>query len=175
MTCKTFNFELFGVKYRTTHFPAIQAMELIDNDRMVDPTEILEKTEAFDEATKQWVNISDEAEINRMVVDKADILSPLIVLRLVMDYVSKYNFAFLKDWNAVKIPRRFLGDAKTVRSEYSQPMFSHLIAEGLASLKELEGYYSLQDSFKLFDILMTKNVNAAYANEANQLAAQQKR
>lgn len=70
--------------------------------------------------------------------------------------VYDFSFGFLKTWKGVKVPRRFISDAKSVSTEYTDPLISQLIQEDYASLRELEEYYSLEDAFRMFDIMTAK-------------------
>ncbi|ABL96831.1 hypothetical protein BcepF1.100 [Burkholderia phage BcepF1] len=156
------NFEAFGVKYRTKQFAAARGLELL-SDEDVYPTDFLEKTEVLFEGA--WLSLKDEENIDRAIRDEAKILAPRVVLDGILFVVHDFNFGFLKNWKGVKVPRKFLSEAKSVATDYADPIIAQLIQDDMASLKELEEYYSLEDAFKLFDILTAKGVNIAYQHE----------
>jgi hypothetical protein len=161
-------FESFGVKYRTKQFSAARGVELLFRSNEVYPTEYLEKTEVlfeFSRKKKEWISLSDSANIDKGVRDKEGLLRPRIVLEGLLMVVYDFSFGFLKTWKGVKVPRRFISDAKSVSTEYTDPLISQLIQEDYASLRELEEYYSLEDAFRMFDIMTAKGVNAAYQHE----------
>ncbi|ATW57901.1 hypothetical protein CNR33_00055 [Pseudomonas phage tabernarius] len=169
MTCKVKVLSLFGVEYRCRQFSAIEGMSIFDVENL-HPSVLLSKTEVQTKKGK-WKPLSDGAAINRHVVDKLGVFTPLQVLNMLMELVRKENFGFLSSWKGVRVPSRFLSDSKQVQSEYTTPMLAALINENKASLKELEEYYSLEDSFRMFDMLSMKNVNEALSNEAAQSRA----
>ncbi|QOV06248.1 hypothetical protein CPT_Maja_028 [Burkholderia phage Maja] len=160
---KSKTFEAFGVKYRTTQFAAVRGLEILSKGDDIYPTEFLEKTEVL--LGDEWLSLKEEENIDRGIRDEAGILAPRVVLDGVNVVVNEFNFGFLKAWKGVKVPRKFLSDAKSVSTEYSEPIVAQLVQDEMATLRELEEYYSLEDAFKLFDILTAKGVNLAYQHE----------
>lgn len=155
---------MFGVKYRTSQFCATIGMDIISFDGEIMPKMLLSKTEVSYKGG--WFGLEDEDSINSMVVDEIGIIPPLLVLKALINLVHEYNFGFLRVWQGNKVPERFLSTARSVSSKSSSPLISQLVQEKMATIKELEEYYSLQDAFKMFDILVTKGINEALANEA---------
>ena len=156
----TVSFEAFGVKYKTKQFAAAKALRLMDRLAWVHPVDLLETTEA------DGVCLDTPEAINKAILDRAGILAPREVLNGILALVKEANYGFISAWKGVKVPRRFINEAATTISTHADPLISVLIQEDVATLKELEEYYSLEDAFTMFDIVMAKNVNAALSHEA---------
>lgn len=159
---KTKIFDAFGVQYRVTQFPAVTCMAMLGT--ITSPVEELSRTEV--KAQTGWVLLDNRAAINEYVVDKVNVLPPVIVLRGILRLVHDHSFAFTKEWKGIKIPLRLQGDGEIKNSTHIQPMMAQILTEGMATLRELEEYYSLEDAFKMFDIIVAKSVNSALAHEA---------
>lgn len=163
MAKKTSQFIAFGVKYRTTQFSAVTGLEFTSRTADLHPCEILGQTDVKIGAV--WRSLSDPKVINMGVTDKARVVSPLMVLNGIISLVRDFNFAFIDNWRGVKVPTRFLDQTNSVSSENIDPIVRQLIQDDVATLKELEEYYSMEDAFKLFDTLMVKGINQAIAQE----------
>lgn len=155
-------FKAFGVDYKSQQFSAVNGLALLSQDEM-NPTELLSLTEV--KVGDDWFSLSEPENINLYLKDIIDILPPLLVLNGIQSIVTELSFGFLNSWSGVKVPRRFLNNIESVTSENSEPMITHLVGSDIATLRELEEYYSLEDAFKMFDIMMVKSVNEALANE----------
>jgi len=165
MATKTKNFSLFGVNYRTTQFTAVDALAIMDSPA-THPIENLRLTQALD-ASEGWLSLDSKQAINRLVVDASMIVPPRIVLQKLLYEVNNFSFGFTNGWKGVKIPARFRSGVDSPKSSsHLDPMIAQLIQDGVAKLKELEEYYSLEDAFAMFDIMVAKGVNEALANEA---------
>jgi hypothetical protein len=163
MSTKTKHFDMFGVEYKTTQFPAIIALAVMENAEKIHPTENLRQTYAKE--GDQWIALDSRYAINRLVVDKAFIIPPQLVLRAVLKAVNEFSFGFVNGWRGVKIPTRFTSGSATRESKHVDPLIAQLLQEEVANLRELEEYYSLEDAFKMFDVMVAKGVNAALAQE----------
>lgn len=159
---KTKEFELHGVQYRTTHFSAIEALPLLDTESDL---RVLGKTEVRTKKNK-WLLLAD-ASINKHVRDLDGEYAPLLVLNELLILCYEFNFSFSSTWNPVKYPREMSEGAEAVESHHTNTMFARIIAGKLATLRELETYYNLEDAFKLFDILAAESVNDFRANQVN--------
>lgn len=166
MTCKIKEISLFGVRYRTCQFSAMEGMEKFDSNE-IHPCTLLSKTEVQTKKGK-WKSLSNHEVVNKYVRDLLGVFTPLQVLGVLVELVRGENFGFLSSWKGVRVPTRFLSDSKQVNSEYTTPMLTTLINTNMATLKELEEYYSLEDAFRMFDMISMKNVNEALSNEAAQ-------
>lgn len=162
MSCQTKEFTIFGVKYKTVQFSAVDGMEVLEHRDEISPAVILRQT--FVEVDGVLVRLDDQA-IEAHVLDVTGIIAPLMVLRGLIGVVRDFNFSFAMNWRGVRVPDRFISEARSVSSKYTTPMIAQICADGAATLRELEEYYSLNDAFKMFDIIMVKGVNAALANE----------
>lgn len=164
-------FEVFGRKYKVKEFSAVHGMMLLDDANNVHPEDMLSDCKVIldgVEISLNWRNI------NAYVIDEAGVIPPLLVLKSVITKVDKFNYGFLSDWKSVKVPGRFRG-AQSEIPKHVPNMFSDLMQNGLATLKELETYYSLRDAFSMFDALVTKTLNEALAQEAAAKAAKSSR
>lgn len=159
------NFDAFGVKYRTKQFPAILGFKILDKSGELEPEEVLCQTEVLI-GNDHWVPLDSRININLFVIDMAGAISPLMVLRGVMSVVNEINFGFLTSWKGIKIPVRFVEEGKSVSTPHTKPIIAHLISSKLATMKELEEYYSIKNAFDMFDIMTAKSVNEALSNEA---------
>lgn len=161
---QTRKFDVFGTKYRSTQFPAVRALELFNRKGDVHPMEMLERTEAL--YGDIWYTLDNREAINNCVVDRVGMLVPLLVLNGVLDIVDGLSFGFLNGWHSVRVPKRFVDNSLSTESANADPVVATLVQQDVATLRELEEYYSLEDAFKLLDIVVAKNVNAALSHEA---------
>ncbi len=137
------------------------------------PLEILEFAEVHVDG--EWFKLNNRDAINDFIVDPIGISTPLFVLKEVCSAVKFVNYGFLADWKGVTIPRRFQNQAETIKSDYTAPLISNLIQADKATLRELEEYYSVEDAFKMFDIVLVNTVNKAYAQEEAEKEAKRNR
>lgn len=161
---KTFTFEAFGVKYRSKQFAAIQSLAIM-NDPETAPEIVLAQTEALTE-DGHWASLGDRDAINAYILDDAEALPPQVVLRGILRVVGDHSFGFLRSWRGAKVPRRFLSQANNVSSENVDSIIVSLITDKMATMRELEEYYSLEDAFKMFDSMVVKGINSALGTEA---------
>lgn len=166
MSKKTKEFSAFGVKYRTCHFSAVRGLEVMAAGERAHPCEMLSETEVFVEGSG-WLSLSRPEVINEHVKDPVGIVSPRLALNGILSLVRDYNFEFVHRWKGTKVPTRFLSDAKTISSSNIDPLIDQLMQDGVATLRELEEYYSIEDAFKMFDSIMIKGINQALAHEAS--------
>lgn len=164
MATKTKTFSLFGVDYRTQQFPAIPALDIMANVANIHPIDNLRLTQVNVDGV--WTPIDTREAINALVVDKAFVLPPRMVLQAVLKVVNEFSFGFTGTWKGVKIPKRFASGIEPKASSHVDPLISQLLQEEVASLRDLEEYYSLEDAFKMFDVMVAKGVNAALSHEA---------
>lgn len=163
MARKTKTFDMFGLMYRTTQFSAVRGFDFIDSKGADHPCDMLADTEVL--YLDKWLRLDSPVNINQGVFDGARVIPPVAVLRGVVSVVRDFNFSFVRSWKGVKVPSRFISESATTSSEHAPQLISSLIQEGAATLKELEEYYSIEDAFKLFDVITSKGVNQAIANE----------
>jgi hypothetical protein len=164
MTTLNKQFDLFGVTYRTTQFAAVTALDIMARAGSVHPTENLRLTEV--KTKGGWVRLDTAEAINEWVIDVLFAIPPNLVLNGVLKVVNEFSFGFTAGWTGVKIPSRFKSDDPPRESKYVDPLIAQLLQEEAATLRELEEYYSLEDAFKMFDVMVAKGVNAALAQES---------
>jgi hypothetical protein len=174
MSRKTKQFDAFGQYYRTIQFSAAEGLSLMERMLTAHPCEMLAHTEARGD-DGEWQKLNERDSVNALVIDKANALPPMMVLEGIVNLIRDFNFGFLTWWQSVKIPKRFVDGTKGAKSENIDPMLAQLIQEDVATLKELEEYYSMEDAFKMFDVIIVKGVNSALANEAAMKDSKKKR
>ncbi len=158
-------FELFGVIYESTQLSAVEGLSLIDYLSAVQPMDLLPHVCVVKyDGTK--IRLSESKIIDKEVKDVLNFAPPKAILNALMEIVTEHNFGFLSGWKGVKIPSRFVSEGKSEQSQYVEPIIAQLVTSNIGSYKEFEEYYSLYDAFALFDALLTKTVNEAYASEA---------
>jgi hypothetical protein len=165
MAVKTKTFIIFGREYKTVQYAAVPALEIMANSHNMRPEEILRQTWAKD-SDGHWVQLDAREPINAHVVGSSGTIPPRMVLQALLKAVNEFSFGFVSGWQGVKVPRRFTEGSEPRESQHADPLIATLFSEHVASLRELEEYYSLEDAFKMFDVLVAKGVNAALANEA---------
>jgi hypothetical protein len=165
MATKTKTFDLFGVTYRTTQFTAIRALAIM-GDPNTPPLVNLSQTQVYVQ-DRGWVAMDTRESVNEHVVDRMCVIPPRMALQKLLNKVNDYSFGFTMRWKGVKIPSRFRsGGEEAKQSSHVDPMIAQLLQEEVATLRELEEYYSLEDAFAMFDVMVAKGVNEAIANEA---------
>ena len=167
---KVIKWDYAGKNYRTKHYSAAQAVEILFADGNTPPEEALSLTE-IQLKDGSWAALDTTQAINSLLVDEHNITSPRGLLGIALAKVSRINFDFLKDWKGVDMPRRFSSNVDSVQSDNISPLLGQLVSSGTATLKELEEYYSLQDVFVMLDALTVKAVNDCLAHEEAEEAA----
>lgn len=171
MARQTKEFAMFGVAYRSREYPAIRGMEIFSLKREFHPFDLLEGTEAFDSVRGEWVPLTSRSAVNALVKDMAYIIAPRAVLQSLTEMVHDLNFEFARHWKGVRVPGRFRDGGDSVGSVHIPSMFGQMVTSKVATLRELEEYYSLKDAFVMFDAMTVSSINEALAHEA---AAQKK-
>jgi len=154
-------FDIFGVEYKTVQFSAAESFPMIERIAKLNPLDILPYTSV--KCKDEYIILNNEKSINKYVVDKINHVPNFLVLRALLSIVTDFNFSFLANFKPVKIPSKFAKESKSVFSKYIDIPLSQLIQNQFASLKELEEYYSLEDAFILFDVMISKGINEAYS------------
>lgn len=154
---------MFGVTYRVAQYSAIVGVELIDVMNQESPFVVLANTEV--KIDGGWARLDNAKAINDYVVDVAGALQPRYVLSILTSKVMDFNFGFLGTWKKIKVPSRFRSEIDMVEVASVRPMIATIIQEGLATMRELEEYYSVDDAFKMLDVITAKAVNSALAHE----------
>lgn len=165
MATKTKIFEAFGVSYRIRQFAAVRALE-IATATDTPPLEMLAFTEVL--VGEDWIALDSRERVNQYVLDRAGIVPPRIALRGLLTIVGEHSCGVAKGWKGVRVPNRFTAEGQgltTRESAYVDPVIAALLGADMATLRELEEYYSLEDAMKMFDVMVAKGVNEALANE----------
>lgn len=128
------------------------------------PQIVLAHTDALKDG--HWTNLATQEAINEHVLDQAGVLPPRVVLSGLLRIIGDHSFGFMRHWKSAKVPRRFLSGASSVDSSNVDPIITALTTDKMATLRELEEYYSLEDAFKMFDSMVVKGINSALSTEA---------
>lgn len=173
MSRKTFEFTAFGIDYRTKAFSAYAGLEMMDKKNEIHPCELLADSEVKNEEG-EWKSLGDRDNVNACVKDAVGILPPILVLRGIVDVVYGENFRFVEKWSGLKIPSRFTDQAPSAQSKNINPMLAQIIQDGAATMRELEEYYSMEDAFKMFDVIIAKGLSEALSSEAASIKSRRK-
>lgn len=157
-------FEAFGRKYRTTQFAADEAFSFLGQKEDPHPDVLLKLTEAFNETDSIWYSLGNTQNIDIFVTDTIGFIAPRLVLRAICGIVHDFNFLFMQTWKGIRIPVRFQ-EGSGVTSSHADPLGASLIQTGAASLRELQEFYSLEDAFRMFDVMTAKSLTEALAYE----------
>ncbi|QDH49608.1 hypothetical protein KYLE_52 [Pantoea phage Kyle] len=161
---KVKQFEVFGVVYENLQMPAVEAFGLIDYITLAEPEEMLRYCSVVKyDGSKVALN---KKTIDKEVKDVLGYVPAKAVLSAIMQVVIDHNFGFLQEWKGAKIPSRFVSSGHTEKSTYMEPIIAQIVTANLVQYKDLETYYSLFDAFSMFDALLIKSLNEAYASEA---------
>lgn len=161
MSMRAVNFELFGIKYRSTQFSAVEGFDILDGLSNVHPLVLLGKSEILLEG--KWLAM--DAQTTNKVKDMSNALPPNYALKAVLSTVSNINFGFIDSWRRINVPSRFISDTTAVKADGVSPIVAALVQAEVASLRELEEYYSLEDAYRMFDVVMAKAVNSLLGQE----------
>lgn len=171
MSCKSKNFQMFGVNYKTTQYSALVGIDMLKRNNKA-PYETLHKTCAIFDGVEY--PLSDPLNVDKYVEDVIAGMAPRIVLDALLDIVNDFNFGFLINWKPVHVPQRFCANIDSIASAAVDPLVSSIVQAGSATLRELEEFYSLEDAFAMMDIMTAKGVNDALAHESAQEEAKHK-
>ncbi|NIF88878.1 hypothetical protein [Burkholderia sp. Cy-637] len=166
-------FHLCGVEYRAKQFPATVAIDLLMREGAPRPADWLVDTSV--KVGSEWVKLDSVAAINEHVKDAVSFIKPQIVLKNLMARIQDFNVGFLNTWVPVNVPAKFISnvpESKMRSSKGTASVISNLMVAKLATLKELEEYYSLEDAYRIADVDTAAAVNNALVEE--QAAAQAK-
>jgi hypothetical protein len=160
---KTKEFMLFGFAYRMTQLSAARAFDRLLSDEESEDILPLLATASID-----GVVLDNKKAINELVKDKMDIMQPRMVLNSLAQIINEFNFGFIGRRKEARIPSylRSYAESESKNHSVESPILGLLIAESKATLRELEEYYSLEDAFRLYDIIFLNKLNQAEAQHA---------
>ncbi|MEM5370274.1 hypothetical protein V4C53_30130 [Paraburkholderia azotifigens] len=154
-------FDSFGVRYRMKQMAAADAFRVFINAQDLGPLDMMRDVSV--KTDSGWVELFDESNLNTFVRDNKHIVQPREVLNGLISVVSEFNWGFLKHRQQLKVPSYLRGNSEVKSVEGIDPVMGTLIAAGKATLIELETHYSLEDAFKIYDILCNDQINKAQA------------
>jgi hypothetical protein len=161
---RSIEFNVFGITYRTKEFSAAESFGFLDRIDKLLPYEVLAYTEVLNEHGK-WMPLSEPQNINDYVRDVCRALQGHEVLQVLINLIRDLNFGFLNKWKPVRIPSRFVSGVEQNKLETIDPIMGRLVSEHLATLVELQEYYSLKDAFDIYDVFANEQLNSALSNE----------
>jgi len=129
------------------------------------PIDRLSGTSAFSEGA--WHALDSRESINAFVRDgMAGVIDASSVLNTLIQIVDDWNFGFLRSYVPVKTPGRFRSKAEVNLLESEDPYLERCVASKLATLRELQSFYSTRDLFRMIDISANESLNNALASES---------
>jgi hypothetical protein len=162
---QTKEIKLFGQRYRLSQISAAEGFRYMNVKR--DATDelmaLIDETAIY--VGGQWQRLTKE-NIDNYVKDAIDVMQPRLVLKALVKELNDYNFGFLNTRKTFRVPSylRPDHDYEVRQIEGESPVMGVLISEGKATLRELQEYYSLEDAFKIYDILFVEKLNSAEAH-----------
>jgi hypothetical protein len=155
---KTEDFMLFGFQYQMTQLSAVAAFERIVKEIPV--------IKLLPSVKIGGVALDGAAVIDELVFDKIHVMQPRFVLSSLLTIVNEFNFGFMERRKEVRVPSYLRTEVSIPRHTVESPILAALIAEDKATLRELEEYYSLEDAFRLYDIIFNEKLNEAESQYA---------
>lgn len=143
---------LNGKTYSIRKIPCIPAKELLDSgglDKGLAPLRL-------------WVEVAGLPLTDEVITAHISDWEVLTVLEL---EAYEYNYGFLRKWKAVTVPGEMAARYRVAESSNVDSIVSALTGNALATYIELRDNYSLEEAFKLLDVLTIKRINEFRAHE----------
>lgn len=145
------------MQFKFKVIPAIKARELLA--AMDGDLSILRQYIAV-EIDGKWIDL-DNDKLVEVYVPNWEVLS------LAEQEVYELNFGFLAHWKPHAVPDEMKATKYVVaESKNVDPSISALVANGMATYIELRDSLSLEEMFKLLDILTVKRINEYRSQKA---------
>jgi len=147
-----------GIKFRFTKIPAIPARELLSG--MEADFDVLRP---FIEVstTTGWIVLDSTATIEKHI-------SSWETLTLAELYSYDYNYGFLTGWKPTPLPAKMEESSyRVAETKNVDAAVAALITNNMANYEQLRDSYSLEEAFKLLDVLTVKKINEFRAAEAS--------
>lgn len=146
-------------EFRFTKVPAIAARELLsamesDFDALRPYIEIA--------TPNGWIVLDNKAVIEKYITSWETLTSAEL-------FAYDYNYGFLTGWKPTPLPAK-MEEGSTYRIAETKNVdaaVSALITNGMADYEQLRDSYSLEEAFKLLDVLTVKKINEFRAAEAS--------
>lgn len=133
--------------------PAIAAKELLDGGSLTLNLNAL----------RLWIEVNGLPLTDEVIVAK---VSDWEVLARLEIECYEYNYGFLRTWTPQQVPAAMAATYFVAESNHVDAIVSALVSNELATYKELRDEYSLEEAFKLLDVLSVKRINEFRAQEA---------
>lgn len=155
-TTKTYSID--DCEFRFTKIPAIAARELLSS--MQTDFEVLRPY--IEIATNNgWVVLD-----NKHVIEKC--IASWETLTAAELFAYDYNYGFLATWKPTPLPPKMEESSyRVAETKNVDAAVSALITNGMANYEQLRDSYSLEEAFKLLDVLTVKKINEFRAAEAS--------
>lgn len=151
--------EIQGVSLKLVKIPAIAARQLLNS--MGDNLSVLRPYIAVKSDSNEWHTLDSVTAVNSW-------LNSWEVLSLAEAEAYEYNYSFLASWKPFAVPSQMATTKYVVaESKHVDPMVAALVTAGFASYLELRDTLSLEEAFKLMDVLTVKKINEFRAAESN--------
>lgn len=155
----TYKYQLIGdTRFRFLKIPSIPARAVMSSMKK----ELTELRQFIQIETPQgWLSLDDDSVVIKYVKSWEDLTNAEIE-------AYDYNFGFLTTWKSQQIPESMKRVKYVVaESKNLDPATAALINHGMATYEQLRDKYSLEEAFKLLDVLTVKKLNEHRAAEAN--------
>lgn len=147
--------EANGMKFRLRAMPAVEAKSLLD----IPPEERRVVQYADISVNGTWVPFENDATIDAHLPH----WESLVWLE---SQVMEHNFGFLSEWEPTRLPAGMASSYNAVSPKYVDGLFVSLISGGMAKYGELCSEYSLEDAFRLLEVLTISKINEFLARES---------
>lgn len=154
----TYVHSIDGLEFRFTKIPAIPARELLSG--MVADFDVLRPYVEIATA-EGWIILDNKPAIEKYVKSWE-------TLTAVELFAYEYNYGFLAKWKPTPLPAKMEESSyRVAETKNVDAAVAALITNGMANYEQLRDSYSLEEAFKLLDVLTVKKINEFRAAEAS--------
>jgi hypothetical protein len=147
-----------GIEFRFTKIPAVPARELLSG--MQADFDVLRP---YIEVTtaEGWVALDSKVTIEKHIRSWETLTTAEL-------FAYDYNYGFLATWKPTPLPAKMEESSyRVAETKNVDAAVSALITNGMANYEQLRDTYSLEEAFKLLDVLTVKKINEFRAAEAS--------
>lgn len=143
-----------GKTWRFEKIPAVLAKDLLDKE-VFDLRQYISAR-----YNGSWTPLDNDEFINEVVPDWE-------VLVKLDNEIYGFNYGFLKIWKPTRVPSKMQSPVTAIECKHVDSLFSTLISNNIATYLELKTVYSLEDAFKLLEVLTVSKINEFNSYEAS--------
>jgi hypothetical protein len=151
------NISIEGKSYRLLVVPAVSARAFLEAELANGMACLHRFIEA--QVGGVWTPLDTKEKVETLV-DSWEILAELEVR------AYEFNYGFLKTWKPASVPAGMLAKHRVLDSKNVDPVIAAVIMSGLATYQELRDEYSLEEAFKILDVVTVSKINDYRAMEA---------